>query len=63
MKETPQTNEQFKNTKRDEATTGTNRDRFEAQPGLADENTPEWAPPEDQPEPRPVEPIMTSTPQ
>lgn len=50
--------EQFKNTVRDEATLGTNRDRFAQQPGLADEDSPTWRPPETEPEPRPVEPIL-----
>lgn len=45
----------YANTDRDDATTGISHQRKAGQNGLADEDTPQWAPPEHQPEPRPDE--------
>lgn len=55
-----QTRETVRNTTRDEATTGKNQNLSTPQPGLADEDTPQWRPPETDPEPRPVEPTMNA---
>lgn len=53
--------DRLSNTDRDEATLGVSGNR-KNDPGLADEDQPVYRPPEGQPEPRPVEPILTSTP-
>ena len=54
-----QTQEIYRNTQRDDATTAKNQLKADEQPGLANEDTPEWRPPESDPEPRPPEPMMT----
>ena len=48
---------------RDEATLagGESREAQENRQGFADEAEPTWAPPESQPEPRPVEPVLNPT--
>ena len=55
-----QTRDTLRNTVRDEGTTGKNQQKADQQPGLADEDTPQWRPPEADPEPRPPEPIMNA---
>lgn len=52
-------NIRFDNTERDEGTTGVSRDRHQ-DPALADEDQPQWQPPESIPEPRPADPILKS---
>lgn len=52
----------YHNVSRDEATLGQHRDRATALPGLANEDQPAWRPPESQPEPRPLDPILDQTP-
>lgn len=54
--------EMYQNTDRDDATTSHVRQKYDAKPGLASEDQPEWRPQESIPEPRPVEPIMTPEP-
>jgi hypothetical protein len=49
----------YGNTKRDEATLGFSKDIQPNPPGAADEDTPPWSPPETQPEPRPVDPVLS----
>ena len=53
--------DRYSNTDRDEATLGVSGNRTN-DPGLANEDQPTWAPPEGQPEPRPVEPILNPNP-
>jgi len=48
----------YENTDRDEGTTGTTRERNPSNAGFADQDQPPWSPPESQPEPRPVDPIL-----
>ena len=52
--------DRYANTERDEATLGKSGNRQNA-PGLADDDQPIQRPPESQPEPRPPDPIMSST--
>ena len=52
------TQETYQNSTRDAATTGRSGVKFEPQTGLADEDQPQWQPPESMPEPRPVEPTL-----
>lgn len=51
----------YGNTDRDEATTGKSQERNASNAGYADQDQPPWSPPENQPEPRPVEPILNPT--
>ncbi|MGE3759373.1 MAG: hypothetical protein AB7H97_16540 [Pseudobdellovibrionaceae bacterium] len=51
------TGDRFSNVDRDEATLGVSGNR-ENNSGLAPEDLPTYAPPEHQPEPRPVDPVM-----
>lgn len=53
------TNDRVSNVSRDEATLGVSGNRTN-DPGLAPEDQPTYAPPEHEPEPRPVEPVMDS---
>jgi hypothetical protein len=53
--------DRYSNVNRDEATLGVSGNR-ENDPGLSNEDQPPWAPPEGQPEPRPVEPILNPNP-
>lgn len=53
--------DRFSNVERDEATLGVSGNR-KNDPGLSNEDQPAWAPPEGQPEPRPVEPILNPNP-
>ena len=52
-----QSAERFTKTDRDEANLGVSKNR-ETDAGLASEEQPNWHPPESQPEPRPIEPIL-----
>lgn len=54
--------DRFSNVNRDEATLGTSFNR-KNDPALSDEDQPPYAPPEHQPEPRPVEPYLESNPE
>ena len=56
-----ETQEIYRNIERDEATTGRSGLRLNEQPGLANEDEPQWRPLESDPEPRPVEPMMAET--
>ena len=53
--------DRFSNVDRDEATLGVSGNR-KNDPALANEDQPPWAPPESQPEPRPVDPILNQDP-
>ncbi len=57
-----QSPDRFSNTDRDEATLGTRKARVDSPNGLADEDQPVQRPPEAQPEPRPVDPILKQSP-
>lgn len=54
----PAPHDPYENTDRDEGTLGTHHDREAGRDGMADEDQPKWSPPESQPEPRPVDPIL-----